>query len=111
MVRLKSTKASHRRVVQAHVSVIQPPMILEEMMGRLPRNRLHYAARREVRRDAQQQMDMIGANVPLQNLHVQRPTDLPNQIADLAPNLAAQHRLAILRDEHEVVVQRIHRMG
>src|SRR6266851_6216515 len=50
--------------------------ILEEMMGRFPLNRLHHAARREVRRGAQQQMDMIGTDMPLQNLNVIRPTDL-----------------------------------
>ena len=45
-------------------------MILEEMMGRLPLDRLHDPARREVRRDTQQQMDMVGPHVPLQNLDV-----------------------------------------
>ena len=69
-------------------------MILEEMMGRLPLNRLHDAARREVRRGAEQQMDMIGAHVPLQHLNVLRSTDLPNQISDLSANITAEHRLA-----------------
>ena len=50
----------------------QPSMILEEMMGRLPLDRLHDTARREVRRDTQQQMDVVGPDVPLQNLDVLR---------------------------------------
>src|SRR5712691_10937509 len=89
----------------------QPPMVLQEMMGRLALDRLHDPARREVRRDAQKQMDMSRPDVTLQDLDVERPADLPNQIPNLRPDLSSQHRLAILRDEHEVVVQRIHRMG
>ena len=86
-------------------------MVLQEMVGRLALNRLHDPARRQVRRDAQQQMDMLRPDVPLDDLNVVRPADLPNQVAHLRADLPAQHRLAILRDEHEVIVQRIHRMG
>jgi hypothetical protein len=56
-------------------------------------------------------MDMFGSDMPLQNLNVLRPTDLPNQLAKLSPNLTAKHRLAILRDEDEVVVQTIDGVG
>ena len=80
-------------------------------MRGLPLYRLHDPARREVGRDTQQQMDMVRPDVALHNLDVLTPTDLPNQIAHLRADVATQHRLAILRDEHEVVVQRIHRMG
>ena len=63
------------------------------------------------RRDAEQQIDMVRPDVPLQDLDVERPTDLPNHVPHLRPDLAAQHRPAILRDEHEVILQRIHRVG
>jgi hypothetical protein len=56
-------------------------------------------------------MDMVGANMSLQNLDVMRPADLSNQIPHLRANVTAKHRLAILRDEHEVVMQRVDRMG
>jgi hypothetical protein len=56
-------------------------------------------------------MHVVRPDVALQNLDILTPTDFPNQIPHLRPDLPAQHRLAILRDEHEVIVQRIHRMG
>jgi hypothetical protein len=34
-------------------------------MGAFPLNRLHYTARREVGRGAQQQMDMVGTDMPV----------------------------------------------
>ena len=63
----------------------QPSIILEEMMGGLPLNRLHDTARREVGRDAQQQMDMVGAHVSFENLDVLTATDFPDQIPQAVP--------------------------
>jgi hypothetical protein len=54
---------------------------------------------------------MIRPNVPLHDLDVRASTNLPDQGPHFRANLAAQHRLAILRDEHEMVVQRIHGVG
>ena len=54
---------------------------------------------------------MLGTYVALQNVDVMTPTNLPDQVPQLGPNLAPQDRLAILRDEHEMVVQGIHGMG
>ena len=56
-------------------------------------------------------MDMFGAHMPLQNLNVLRPTDLPDQLPNFPTNITAEHRLAILRDEDEMVVQTIDSMG
>src|SRR5258708_39130818 len=81
------------------------------MMRRLPLYRLHHTARREVGRGAEQQMDMVGAHVPFENLDVLTPTDFPNQIAHALADLPHQHRLAILRGEHEMVVQTIDSVG
>ena len=64
-----------------------------------------------MRRHAQQQMHMLRPYVPLQNLDVLRSTNLPNQVAQFLPHLTAEHRLAILRDEHEMVVKAINGMG
>src|SRR3989442_11199162 len=89
----------------------QPAIILEQMMRRLPFDRLHHTARREVGWGAQQQMDMVGSHVALQNFDVFTATDFPDQIPHGAAHLPDQHRLAILRGEYEMVVQRIHRMG
>jgi hypothetical protein len=54
---------------------------------------------------------MFRPDMPLQNLNVLCPTNLSNQLAKFAPDVTAEHRLAILRDEHEMVVQTIHGMG
>ena len=56
-------------------------------MRRLPLDRLHDTARREVGRDTHQQMHMVRPDVALQNLNVLTPTDLPNQIAHTPADL------------------------
>ena len=45
----------------------QPSAIHEEMMGRLPLDRLHHAARSQIWGHAQQQVHMIGTHVPAQD--------------------------------------------
>ena len=67
-------------------------MIGQEVMRGLALYRLHDATRRQVRRDAEQQMDVIGPNVALQNLNVLRSADLPNQIPNLRADVTAEHR-------------------
>ena len=80
-------------------------------MRGLPLNRLHYTARREVGRGAQQQVHMVGTDVAVQDFEVLTSTDFPDQIPQRVADLPHQDRLAILRGEHEMVVQAIHRMG
>ena len=86
-------------------------MVLQEMMGRLAFDRLHDPARRQVWGHAQQQVHMFWSHMALQNLNVERPTNLTYEISHLRTDIPRQYRLAILRDEHEVIVQAIHRMG
>jgi hypothetical protein len=59
----------------------------------------------------QQQMDMVRPHVALHNLDVLTATDFPDQIPQAVADLPRQDRLAILRGEHEMVVQAIDRMG
>jgi hypothetical protein len=61
--------------------------------------------------DAQQQVDMVGAHVPLQNFDVLTAADFPDQIPHGLADLPDQHRLAILGGKHEVVVQTINSVG
>jgi hypothetical protein len=89
----------------------QPSIILEEMMGGLALDRLHHTARREMGWGTQQQVDMVGSHVPLENLDVLTPADFPDQIPHRVADLPHQDRLAILRGEHEVVVQTINAVG
>ncbi len=64
-----------------------------------------------MRRDTQQQMHMIRSHMPLQNLDIRLATDLPNQIPHVAAHVSPENRLAILRGEHEVIVQAINSMA
>jgi len=50
---------------------------------------------------------MVRPDVALQNLDVLASTNLPDQVPHLDSDVAPEHRLAILRDEYEVVVARI----
>jgi hypothetical protein len=65
----------------------QLSIISEEMMRGLPLNRLHYTTRCEMGWDTQQQMDMVGPHVLLQNLDVLTPTDFPDQVPHRVPDL------------------------
>ena len=89
----------------------QPAVVHQQAMRRLPFDRLHHAARRQVRRDAQQQMDVIRTHVPLQNLDVVPATDALNLLAHLLPDVAAQARLPILRAEDDMAVHRMKRVS
>jgi hypothetical protein len=60
-------------------------MVHQQMMRRLPLDRLHHPARRQVRGHTQQQMHVVRPDVPLQNLNVLTQTDFPNQIPKLGP--------------------------
>ena len=89
----------------------QPSIVLQEMMRTLALDRLHDAARREMGRDTDQQMDMVRPNVPFENLDILAATNLPDQVPQCLADLPTKNRLAILRGEHEVIVQAVHRMG
>ena len=73
----------------------QPSIILEEVVGRLPLNRLHDTARREVGWGTQQQVDVVRPHVPFENFDVLAATDFPNQIAEAVPDLSRQNRRGI----------------
>src|SRR5262249_62223436 len=71
-------------------ALLTRPMLLA--VTRLPLAGLHHAARRQVRRHAQQQVDVVGAYVSRQNLDVLRMAHLPRDVAHRHSNLALQHR-------------------
>ena len=54
---------------------------------------------------------MIRPHVALKDFDIVPATDLLNLLPHLLPDLTTQHRLAILRAEHEMTVHRVHRMG
>src|SRR5262245_55375606 len=57
----------------------QVPKIPHEMMGCPALDELHHAARRDVRWNAEQKMDMVWPNVAGQDLDVARTADLADQ--------------------------------
>ena len=86
----------------------QRPKILEETMRRLALDGLHHLARSQSRRHADQEVNMIGPHVPLQYLDILRLANLDNELTHPAAYLPSKHRFAVLRDEHEVIVEEIH---
>ena len=82
---------------------IQPPILHQQVMGRLALHGLHQSARRYRWWYAHKQMHMIRLHRSSQNLHVLAATDLADQLSYPLPHLSSKHRLAVLRREHEVV--------
>ena len=89
---------------------IQPPILHQQVMGRLALHGLHQSARRYRWWYAHKQMHMIRLRRSSQNLHVLAATDLADQLSYPLPHLSSKHRLAVLRREHEMVVQLEDRM-
>ena len=61
-----------------------------------------------MRRHLELQMHMVRPDMPLEDFDIVRAADFADQIAHLDRDVASKDRLAILRAEHEVVVQLIH---
>jgi hypothetical protein len=53
---------------------------------------------------------MVGPHVPSQNFDVLTPTDFTDQVPHAVSDLPYQHRLAILRGKHEVIMHGINRV-
>ncbi len=60
----------------------QLPSILQEVMGGLALDRLHHAARSQVRRHIEEQVHMIRPDVASQDLDLVRAANLADQIAN-----------------------------
>ena len=89
---------------------VQRPEIPHQSIRTLTLDRVHHSARRKRRRNAQQQVNVIRTDVPLQDVDVVRLADLPNQFPKTFTNLSSKNRLAVLWDEDEVVVTLVGRM-
>ena len=83
----------------------------QEMVGGLALDRLHHAARSQMRGHLELQVYMVRSDMALEDFDIVRAADFADQIADLDRDVASKDRLAILRAEHEMVVQLIHGMG
>jgi hypothetical protein len=56
-------------------------------------------------------MDMIGANISLDDYHIVFRRDHPQQIPEPEPDLPAQHWIPVLRLPYPVVLQVCNRVG
>jgi len=84
--------------------LVQPPEVPKQVVRRFALDGLHNATRRQVRGCVHEEMNMIGTHVPFQDFDVCAPTDLRDQIAASLTYIAPQGRLAVLRNEYEMVV-------
>jgi len=100
-------KVAPRPQMSAPKLLLQRPKVPQQMVRTLALDGLHHATRRQLRRHTQQQMHMVPTHVPPQDFDVVRAADLPHQLAQLHRHVSAQHRLAVLGDEDEMVVQQI----
>ena len=56
-------------------------------------------------------MDVIAADVPLEDLHLQLRTDRPNDLAEPEADFTPQQLLAVLGDPHQVLLDVEARVG
>ena len=63
---------------------------------------LHQLARRYVRRNRHEQVDMVPTDVPLENFDLQLRTNLPRPLPNRQGNFTCQQRFAVLRNPHKM---------
>ena len=71
---------------------------------------LHHFTHRQIGRHRHKQMDMVFAHMSFHYLNVIRPTDLSHQFAHPRPYRPTQHRPAVFRDPHQVILQIVFRV-
>ena len=87
-----SLRVATRLQVPAPERLAELPAIHEQMVRRLPLNRLHDAARSKMGRDAQRRWTWFGRTCSFKNPDVVRPTDFSNQISDPRRHASTQDR-------------------
>jgi hypothetical protein len=91
--------------------LVQPPVVSKKVVGSLPLDHMHHFARRQVRRNIEKQVDVVRSHMPLQDQDVVASAYLPDQFTQPLADLPAKDRLAVLRDEDEMVVKSSDCMG
>jgi hypothetical protein len=107
---LVATKVPSRPKMSAPELAVELSEVPHQSVRAPPLDGVHHAARRHRRWHAQQQLHVIGSELPLQNLDVVRLAYLSHQVPHCQRNLSTQDRLAVLWDEHEVVVALVDRV-
>ena len=103
----RDSEVAPRPKMSAPEFLVQMPVVAQKMMRCTPLDHMHHFARGNVRRTVEQQMDVVGSNMPLQDEDVAAPTYFADQVAQAPTHVSSQHRLAVLRDEHKMVVKSV----
>ena len=82
----------------------------QQLVVGLPLEILHHFTHRQIGRHRHKQMDMVFAHMSFHYLNVIRPTDLSHQFAHPRPYRPTQHRPAVFRDPHQVILQIVFRV-
>ena len=106
-VTCRGYEIASRPEMSAPELLTQSPEVAKQLERGLSFDGLHQATRRQGRRNAQQKMNVIGTNMPLQDLNVVVMTDSPDQVARPNGDVPSKDRLAVLGDKHDVVVQHV----
>ncbi len=88
----------------------QTSKLCQQMVRCLPFYGLHHSTRRQSWWHAHQQVHMLPTHMTPLDFDVIAATVLSNQIPHPHRNISSQHRLAILRREHKMIVQQVDRV-
>ena len=89
-------------MVTAPARLVQMAELLQQLPRRLALDPLHQVARRDVRRAGDEQVDVVLADVPLEDLDLQLRADIPHELPQADGDIRPQQLLAVLGDPHEV---------
>ena len=101
-------KVSSRPKMSAPELLVQPAILSLQAVRCLTFDRLHYSARRQIRRYSQQQVNMIRPNVSLHYLYVVAPAYFSYQLTKSFPDFSGENWLAVFRYENEMAMKTMH---
>src|ERR1700723_676495 len=82
--------------------LVQMAKLLQKLPRRFPLDPLHQVARRDMRWAGDEQVDMILAHMPLEDLDFQFRADVPHQLPQADAYIRPQQLLAVFGDPHQM---------
>jgi len=92
------------------VALLHPRKFLEKLAGRAPFDPAHDLRGRPLRWGRHQNVHMVFADDPTEDLDLQHLARLPHQFTQAQRDIALEHVLAVLRHEDDVVFDPVFRM-
>ena len=90
---------------------LQGSEVLQHVVGSLSLYHLHHTTRSDLRRNAEQKMDVVWPHVTLEYLYVVGPANLPYQLAQSETYLSPKNRLAVLWYKYKVEMELVNRVS